>query len=246
MKKHLFLVLPLLLTACTHTINFRASHFATPVVADKQWGGHIAAVGSGVTKVTVVNDVTTNPPARTSVDVNKDASVADMLGVTFFSLDASLHIWNGTEIYLDGPLLGFRYQFLNHGAGENVWVGALQGAYAQRTVSTSSTNSNIESKADSKVTTSQAGISLGYKVSQIVPYFSFIYEAHEVTTNVTNGNGSFGPYPDKGNHQYYSLGLSSYERGFTYAVEYNMITISWDRSENAYQNAVGAKLGYAW
>lgn len=246
MKQYLLVLSLLLLTSCTHTINFRASHFATPVVAEQQWSGHVAGVGSGVTKITVVNDITTNPPLRNSVEINKDTDVADMLGISYLSLDASLHIWNGTEIYLDGSLVGLRYQFLNHGKGEGLWVGALQGAFGERSVSTSSTSSGIESKADSKVTTSQAGISLGYKVKQVVPYFSYIYEAHEVSTKVVNGGGSFGPYADKGNHQYYSLGISSHERGFTYAVEYNLIAISWENSESTSQSTVGAKLGYAW
>ncbi len=232
--------------SCTHTIDFRTSHFASPVVGDEQWSGHLAAVGSGVTKITVVNDIETNPPTRSALEVNKDVNVADLIGASNVSADFSLNVWREFDIFLDGSLAGIRYQFLNHGKQDRVWVGALHGAFAQRTTSTSSTKSGIESKAESKVTTSQAGISLGYKFAAVVPYFSYILESHEVSTNVTNGGGKFGPFEDKGTHYNYSIGLSSHHRGISYAIEYNMIEISWDRAERAYQNSAGAKIGFAW
>lgn len=246
MKMLPFLGLSFLLVSCTHTIDFRTTHFASPVVGEKQWSGHVAAVGSGVTKVTVVNDIASNPPARNSVEINKNVSVADMMGLNNLSLDASLNVWQGLDLFLDGSLGGFRYQFLNHGAADQVWVGAVHGAYASRTVSTSSTTSGVESKAESNVLTTQAGISLGYKVHFVVPYISYIHEAHEVSTTVTNGSGTFGSFPDKGTHQYYSVGLASHQRGLSFALEYNMIDISWDRAEKSYQNSAGAKIGFSW
>lgn len=246
MKALLISSLGLLLISCSHTIDFRASHFAVPVTEEQAWSGHAAAVATGVTKITVVNDMTSNPPGRTGTTVNKDVNVTDLLGVSNISVDASLHVWRGLELFLDGSLAGARFQFLNHGAKDHVWVGAVHGAYAERTSSSSSTSSGVESKASCKVKTSQAGISVGYKFNAIVPYFAYIHEAHEVSTTVTNGHGSFGPYPDLGAHDYYSIGLTSHGRGLRYAIEYSMIQIDWDRSDRAYQNAVGAKVGFAW
>lgn len=240
------IIMGIFLASCTHTINFRSTHFASPVAGEQQWSGHLAAVGSAVTKVTVVNDIDSNPPARTSVEVNKEVSAGDLMGLSKISFDASLSVWSGTDIFVDGSLGGFRYQFLNHGTSDNVWVGAVHGAFGQRTVATSSTSSGVESTADSKVTTSQAGISLGYKFPSVVPYFSYIHEAHEVSTMVKNGSGSFGAFLDNGTHEYYTLGFSSHGRGIAYALEYSMIDISWSRGERAYQNAAGAKVGFAW
>lgn len=217
-----------------------------PVIAERQWGGHVAAVGTGLTKVTLINDIESNPPARTTLKVNEDVNVGDVLLINNLGLDAGLSVWQGVELFLDGSMGGFRWQFLNHGANENVWVGAIHGAYGERTASTSSTNSGVESKATSKVKTSQAGISLGYKFRALVPYFSYIHEAAEVSTDVTNGAGHFGAYADNGTHENYSLGLSSFHQGFRYAIEYNVIHISWDRAARAYQNAAGVKLGFSW
>lgn len=246
MRSLLLLGLGSLLVSCTHTINFRANHFATPVTADQQWSGHASGVASGETKVTLVNDVTTTPPTRTNVAINQNFEVVDMMGFNNISADVRLNVWEGFEAFLDGSLLGLRFQFLNHGAKDNVWVAALHGAFADRTESTSKTSSGVASTASSKISTTQAGLSLGYKFTDVVPYVSYINENHSVVTNVVNGTTNYGPYNDKGVHDYTSVGLTSFKAGFHYAFEYSMINILWDRGEKAYQNAVGFKMGFAW
>jgi len=246
MKAILGLAAVIFLSACSHTINFRASHFAVPVTGETQWGGHVAAVGAAATKITVVNDITANPPTRDSLKVNDDVDVADLFMLHSVGIDASLTVFKALDLTLDNSLLGLRYQFLNHGAGPRVWVASLQGAYGERTVEKTQSSSPSESKAESKVKTAQAGISLGYKLEQVVPYISYIYESNEVKTDVTNPNGSFGPYNDRGIHQYYGIGLSSYGKGFVWAIEYNRLDINWDRSQSTPQDAMGAKLGFAW
>ncbi|WP_415061853.1 hypothetical protein [Bdellovibrio sp.] len=244
MKTLLGPTLLILLSACSHTINFRASHFAAPVVSEKQWGGHVALVGTAVTKVTVVNDITSNPPSRNTLTINEDVDAADLLLVRNIGLDASLSLYRGLDLYLDNSLLGVRFQFLNHGAGPNNWVASLLGSYGERETSTTQDPGGT---AKSKVISSQAGISLGYTLEYIVPYFSYIHEAHEVTTDVTNNSGNFGPYKDKGTHQYYSIGIASHGKGLVYGVEYSRLNISWDRSSKAEpQDALGMKLGFAW
>lgn len=143
--------------------------------------------------------------------------------------------------------IGARFQFLNHGAGPDTWVASIQGAIGQREDSTTTGNSSSTSEAKSKIKTTQAGISLGYKLAHIVPYISYIHESHEVKTDVTNSHGSFGPYDDKGTHQYYSIGVASHGRGLTYGIEYNRINIDWERAESTKpQDALGLKLGFAW
>lgn len=246
MKIVLFIFFGFLFSACTHTIEFRTSHFASPVTGENQWNGQIAGVASATTKVTVINDITANPPTRNSVEVNKSVDVGDVFLVNNIGFDASLSILRSLDIYVDSSLYGLRWQFLNHGSDVDVWVGAIQGAYGERSDSTSNSDSGVTSKADSKIKTTQAGISLGYKLASIVPYVSYIQENNEISTSVTNGGGNFGPYVDKGSHRNFSVGLSSHGRGILYAIEYNMINITWERAEDAYQNAAGLKLGFAW
>lgn len=247
--KALFALSLLFLTACSHSISLRATHFAAPVVAESQWGGHAAVVAASQTRVTVIDDIATNPPTRTKVRINDDADVGDMFGANNIGFDASLSVYKGIEIYMDNFLWGARYQFLNHGSQTGVWVGAIQGAFGTKSESTdefSINHSTSQADAKSSITTSQAGISLGYKLQHVVPYFSYIYEAHKIETDVKNTHGTFGPYTNEGVHGYYSLGLSTYQRGFRIAAEYSYIDIKWKDSEQTGQGAFGIKAGFAW
>ena len=247
MRFLILLYFPFLFVACSHTIEFRASHFATPVVSASPWQGQVSLVSAGYTKVSVINDITVSPPSRSAPRINESISPSDLLLVGVLGVDLSLSVLSGLDFYIENSLFGIRYQILNSGDHENVWVGAIHGAYGEKQKTTSTLQSNIESSAESKVISSQAGVSLGYRFSRIVPYFSYIHELNQVSTAVKNAGGTFGPYDDEGKHSYYSFGVSSPpERGLSYAIEYNMIDISWDRAERAYQNAIGVRLGYRW
>lgn len=247
--KALFVLFSLFLSACSHSISLRASHFAVPVVGENQWSGHAAIVAASETRVTVIDDITSNPPVRNKVRINEDFDAGDMFAANNIGFDASLSVYKGIEIYMDNFLWGARYQFLNNGPQTGVWVGSLQGAFGTKSESTddfSVNQSTPQSEAKSSITTSQAGISLGYKFQHVVPYFSYIYEAHKIETDVKNNHGSFGPYTDEGIHSYYSLGLSTHRRGLRIAAEYSYIDIKWKDSNQTGQGAYGMKVGFAW
>ncbi|UXR64592.1 hypothetical protein EZJ49_16130 [Bdellovibrio bacteriovorus] len=251
MFRALFALSLLSLSACSHSISLRASHFNMPVVVNEQWQGHAAIVMASETRVTLVNDINANPPLRDKVLINNDVDASDFVaGANNVGFDASLSVFKGLELYVENFLWGARFQFLNHGTQNRVWVGSIMGAYGTKSETTTdefSVGSNTtDAKAKSDITTSQAGISLGYKYEYVVPYFSYIYEAHNVKTNITSTNGTFGPYKDDGIHGYYSLGLSTHQKGFRAAIEYSHIDIKWDRSDRETQEAFGLKLGYAW
>lgn len=250
MFRALFALSLLSLSACSHSISMRASHFNMPVVSNEQWQGHAAVVFTSDTRVTLVNDINANPPLRDKVQINSDVDAGDLFGANNIGFDASLSIFKGIEVYLENFLWGARFQFLNHGTQNRVWVGSIMGAYGTKNETTTDDfyigNNTTDAKAKSEVTTSQAGISVGYKYEHIVPYFSYIYEAHKVKTNITSTNGTFGPYDDEGNHNYYSVGLSTHQKGLRAAIEYSHINIKWDRSNQESQDAFGLKIGFAW
>lgn len=238
------------LSACSHTIKFRASHFVIPITSEKQWGGQVAVSGSSVTKVTLVNDYTTNPPTRTNVGINRD----DDLDVddTFFGgafsavgLDANLSVLNSLDVYLESSLVGLRWQFLNHGSSSETVVAAIQAGMANREESESITSGGNTATAKSKIRTNQLGISVGYQYPAVVPYISYIEEKHEVTTDITNTGGNFS-YKDNGTHKYIALGLTKRLKDLTYAIEYTKVLIDWDRSQNEDQGALAARIGFAW
>lgn len=237
------------LSACTHTIKFRASHFAVPITGERQWNGKAAIVGSSVTKVTLVNDITTNPPVRNTIRINDNLDVEDVAFAGIFDavgFDASLSIINSVDAYLDNTLLGLRWQFLNHGNNSDAWVASIQGAMGNRDSTDSYSSSGNEASAKSKIKTTQAGLSLGHKFGTVAPYISYIHENHSVSTSVDNNSGSYN-YDDSGVHTYYSLGVTSTApTGFTFAVEYSHILIDWDRADLAKQDALAARVGFAW
>jgi len=246
MKNTLLVLSAILLSSCNHTINLRANHFATPIVGENVWSGHFAGVATSSTSITVVNDITSNPPNRSSLVINKDINAADLFLINNIGVDVSLSVIKSLEVYVESSVLGLRWQILNHGAATDVWTMAIQGGIGS-SVKATSEGSNVVSTASSKVTSNQAGVSIGYKSSTVVPYISYVHDTYDVATSVTNGNGSFGPYTDKGTHDTYSVGLTTHGKGFRGAIEYSMINIDWDRAtQKNYQNAIGGKLGYAW
>lgn len=238
----------MMLSACSHTINLRANHFASPVVADNQWGGHMAGAVTGNTTIALVNNFTSNPPIRTTVEVNKNIDATDLLMLNNIGFDASISFLPSLELYVDSSLYGLRWQFLNHGPTTDNIVASIQGAYGTKSKTSSESDSNgaVTAEAKSDVTTTQYGGSIGYRFAKVAPYLSYIRENHKVKTTVTNSGTTFGPYDDSGAHDYFSVGMTTVGQGFELALEYSMININWDRASKAYQNSFGAKIGFAW
>ncbi len=232
--------------ACTHTLKFRAAHFASPVVSEKQWSGHAALIAASITKVTIINDVETNPPRRDEVLINADLDAGDLLMLNRLGLDISLSPLKSLELYIQDAYGGLRWQLLNHSAKSDAFVAAIHGALASKSSSSTTSISGGESKSSSDIRSRQGGISIGYKFKEFVPYLSYIYENHKASTRVDNPNGSFGPYEDSGIHQYYAIGFSTHKVGGHLALEYNRVQILWDRSKISWQDSTGLKLGYAW
>lgn len=238
------------LSACSHTIKFRASHFAIPITSEKQWGGQLAISGTSVTAVTLVNDYTSNPPVRDTVRINSstDLDVDDALFGGAFStlgLDGNLSLLNSLDLYLENSIFGLRWQFLNHGKSEETWVAALQLGVGNRSESQSNDTSGTTASVASKIHTTQTGITVGYQFEKVVPYFSYVQERHAVTTDIDNIGGNFS-YNDSGTHECYAIGLTKKMKDLTYAFEYTHLNIDWNRAKKETQGAVGAKIGFAW
>lgn len=245
MNKLLLFVSCVLMTACSsHSIKLKGTHFASPVTSDKLWSGKATLSASSNTEVTLVRNITTTPPTLGTITFNDDVNELGLSNP--LSLEASLGLLAGTEIFLDGTLLGLRWQFLNHGEQTDVWVASLQGATGSSEHSKSEDNGTTNPKATTKLNTKQVGGSIGYKFPEVVLYASYISENHSAKTSVTNNGTTYGDYEDKGNHHYYSVGVSSFKRGFTFGLEYSHILLGWGRSDKGSQDAVGGRIGFVW
>ena len=241
--KKIFVLAALLVGCGTHTIDFKATHFVTPLAGQETWQGHIAGVApSAVTEVTLINDIKTNPPSRNTVNFNQDLDIGDILIFTHLGADAALTVSKGWDIVLDDSVFNLKYQFLNQEAQPHSWVASVQGGMG--TYKKNTTDQTAEAKSNIKTTS--AAFSVGYALEKAVPYISVLRQWHDVSTNVTNSNGSFGPFDDKGVHDSLAIGATSRERGFLWSIEYNFITMKWDRPAQGYHEVLGFRLGYAW
>jgi hypothetical protein len=100
MNKISKLVLFFFLSSCTHTIDLRTSHFLTPSVSETQWGGSVGFSGAQPSKITLVDDITTNPPLRTGVKINEDTTMSDVFMFSGFGFDFNLSPYTSLEAFL--------------------------------------------------------------------------------------------------------------------------------------------------
>lgn len=224
---------------CTHTIRFRSVHFATPVTGENTWDGQVNFVAGLPTDITLFGDIRTNPPTRGNVLI--DQGLDSVASVLFpYGFDFSLSTVKGLDIFFEDELPNLKYQFLNHGA-KSGWVGAIQLGYGGRKEITTDT----AAEARSIIKTTAGSLSIGYVYESGIPYLSYTNQNHNVTTDVTNSTGDFGPYTDVGTHETFAFGVASSGKGLSWGVEYAYTNIKWDRGRGKHEGA-GFRLGYAW
>lgn len=242
--KFLKLALILLgLSSCTHTINFRSSHFLTPTVSDHQLGGSISFSEAGLSKLTIIDDISTNPPLANRVRLNDDVTTSDFVLFEKMGFDLNLSVIDSLEVFTTGPVFGLKWQFFNFADYNQIFVASVMaGLGGKKTESEKGSD-----KASSKVGTVRYGASFGYAESRsFIPYISYIHEDHKVKTEVDNSYGHFDGYSNQGKHDYFSVGISSFLGIFKLAAEYNYILLDWEASDYKKQNTVGILIGSTW
>lgn len=242
LKHILFLhLISILLFSCSHSIKIRSSYFLTPTTSEKQWGGSVGIAAAKPSVITLVDDVSTNPPLRNGVKINNPNDV-NAAAVLESWLDINLSVINSLELFYTDYVAGAKWQFLNHNAKQN-WVASVMGGYGMKNTETT-TNSN---KSKTEISTTRAGLSLGYQNSgSWVPYISYIYQNHKTDTTVDNTFGAFGSFLDEGIHQNYALGIASTGPGLNAGLEYNYISMVWNGTSKGSEGVLGAMLNYAW
>lgn len=240
--KIIFFAVAIFGVGCTsHVIRFRGTHFATPVTGEHSWSGQISGVTAAPVEVILVDDIKTNPPTRSAVTVDTDVGFESLLMVMYIGANFQLTTFKSLDIIFEDDLPMLKWQFLNHGAKSGKWVASLQaGAGSRRQITT-----DTPAQATSTIKTTAGGISIGYLRSDVIPYFSYVNETYDVTTDITNSSGSFGPYSDKGTHEAYALGVTKNGNGFLWGAEYTYTIVKWDRGTGK-DEAVGFKVGYGW
>ena len=239
------IALAALCTACSHTIDFRASHFAIPIVSDEQGGGYFSISGSQPTKVKVISDRASNPPGR-DFAINEEDIAEDffetLFAVDLIGIELGVSVLPSLEIYTyGGSLFGLKWQLIGDSKQGNGLVASIQGGYGKFSTTSSSGSTTTTEEAKSAVTTTQYGGSLGYKAGSAVFYVSHIQNAHSVETDVVNPSGTFGPYEDSGIHGSTSIGISTYAKALLIGLEYTITKAVWDPDTTLAPNHNGAE-----
>lgn len=231
----------LLISCASHTLRFPSSYFVTPYVSDDQWSGHVAATLSEPAKVELINDIDTNPPRRDKIELNQD-DIRNLILFGYGGLSASLVVWPKLSIDIKNDVTQIKWQFLNPRAKNNQWVAsAVIGGSSSKVT----TERNGTSKAETTITGSQLGLSVGYLTAKAIPYISILQNEYNTRTDVHNTHGDFGPYKENGKHLIGSIGVVSYGKGFYSGIEYSVTDMSWNQAKDTHQN-LGLLLGYAW
>lgn len=243
------------LSACSHhKIELRANHFLTPIVAEKTLSGHAHLAITSVSTITLVEDKTSNPPLRDRVRINEDdelsEAIASLMPIRNISVDAGLTVLEGLELGLNGNVLALKYQFLNR-QQTNTWISAISlGAGLQDQSSSSSSSSGggtTTTEVQSNIKILRTGASIGYRYDNWTPYASYVYENFDVSTDIENSHGKFNDLKDSGNHNSFSIGITTSKPGFSMAAEYSLIRLEWNRATDVeWQSALGGRLGFAW
>lgn len=234
---------------CSHTVDFRSSHFAVPHVNEKQWAGNVSMSVAKPTEVTLISDSESNPPGR-NVSVNEDVSLESIFEIMFtidmYGVEFDLTVAPQLEFYTSGNVYGLRWQFLGYGSGANSYVASLQGGVGNFASSSGSRENSPKDYARSDIRTTQMGLSVGYKWDKVLVYGSYVQDQHEATTSVENDNGDFGPYTDSGEHGIVSLGVSSHSSSTLFGVEINGVNAKWNDSVSDTSESIGVRIGYQW
>lgn len=248
MKKILLLSLLPLIAACSHSISFKGTHFNTPVVSQKKWGGDLSLSVFDKAQVQIIDDVYSSNPNGTPIPGQENPQLGDFLGINNIGVNAEISPFAQVSVYLDNSILGVKWQFLKPESEEG-WVAAVHGGFASTNEDSESySNSTMTSSLTSKISRQIFALSTGYQFKAFVPYLAFSRENAQIKTSLTNTHGSWN-FDNNGTHTYYSIGVQNTVdwplKNFLVGVEYSHLEMEWGNKTHTQRNA-GIRAGIIW
>lgn len=249
MRFLLLLFLGASLSACSHSVEFKGTHFVTPTV-EKQWSGDLSYNASKPGSISVAQNVDTAYPTGNIIPGTSDIGISDFVGINImvdtFSFNGQLAVLNHLAIYMDGSTFGGKWQFWGQSKTHG-WVGATQLGLGNRNENSKHnaqlTNDTNSIEVTSNITTTQAAISIGHKFQYTTPYVSFLAEKGEIKTSLKNQHGNWA-FKAQGLNTYATLGITS-NTPFLIGAEVTYMNMSWEDKEHDQING-GLLIGYKW
>ncbi|MCB0377196.1 MAG: hypothetical protein KDD33_01760 [Bdellovibrionales bacterium] len=248
--------LALLLTHCASVVRLPTSTGQTPVVGGGFLGGKIGLDISRSIPVTVINDVTTNPPTRNAIKVGQDDNViGDVTGIDAFAgsrFELSLGLLQRLDIYYTGAL-GARFMVFGKN-GEKGWKGTVfAGASGYGQTDSTGSDPNVTS-TQTQMSATEYGFSVGRRFDDpFMLYLTLASRGGKADIKVTSNSTETGSYKDEFDHYIGSFGLL-FGESFFGKVEVSGNYIEWrgqDNSNNTLKDSstefgATAGFGYMW
>ena len=243
MKPFLFLIIAMSLIGCSHSVFLPGSYRQKPKTAEKQWGGEVNFGLQQTVQVEVFNDITVDPPTRTD-GVNLSLLEIALPVLPFF--DVNLGVFKDLDVYWTSGL-GLRYQWLGD-AKSTGWNSTFFAGAAAQSSGTGSDEQDT-SKADTKLSGLEYGVSVGYYWTATNGlYLSIGTTDGKAKTDITQPTKTFD-YDDKYEHSIFSIGGTYGEKWYLW-LEASSTTTKWKFDEggsNTQDNSsflIGT--GYRW
>lgn len=214
---NIIVLLFLLNLGCASVVRLPSSTGQTPMVGGRLWGGRAGLDLSSSVPVTIINDMTANPPVRNSIDIGSDPNlIADIFGINFIAgtgLDLTLGIYETVDIYFTRNV-GLRWMWMGDPKGLGWRSTFFAGPTYWSESNSISSSTSPESKSETKVNGIEFGLSVGNQIDEkTLIYLTLASRGGKASTTVTNSSGAFS-FDDSYLHYISSLGFVIGNEGF--------------------------------
>lgn len=244
--RHLTFLLFIFLAACvTKTpveYQFATSRFQTPFTSGSFLSGNIGLSGGPAAKYTLIRDISRTPPDKTT-------DIDDGIGLLGSNLYWSLGLYDWIDIYSSQNDPGIKIQILGNHSSSG-WQMSIAGTQeTNKTIITEYTSSDASqtiASANTDITTSDYGLSVGYKFEDgSTPYLSLGHRALSGKTIITQGNTKYN-YLRSGKQDSIAIGAAKQLEHLLFAVELNYSDFSLTETKNQKVSGLGILFAYKW
>jgi hypothetical protein len=231
----------ILLGACSHSVYLHDQNFHAPVTQGEFGRGGFAGAIVSSTEVELLRNVTSTPPDSTTTIQECSLGAPCVLPIGFYF---DLGLLERIDFVLNPASLGLKYQWW--GSKGDGWKSSLYAGGGGTTVKDEkSSDSSSPVTAETKLSSTDLGLSFGYQKGSAVYYLSYNVQNFSADTKVTQTGGTF-QYESTGQHQKLGLGMMTVGPGWFSGIELTGTKTTWSRAEDYTDGSFGLLAGYRW
>lgn len=200
--------------SCSTVVRLPSSTGQMPVVGGGLLKGRAGFDLSSSVPVTVVNDITTAPPTRTTIDVGRDGNlIASLLGVGVVGgsgLDVGVGLTERIDFYLTRAA-GLRWMVFGDPKGKGVKAIVFAGV-GNNSSSSTTTSGGSSYSSETQMPTVEYGFSVGKSMPMTdsgILYLTMGSRGGTAKTKVTHSSGTVYTFEDQVEHYTATLGWTA-------------------------------------